>query len=88
MTKSELAKAIIFKHNITSVGEKRLIEATVDDVFDILLRKIVADGEVKLARFGTFSVFSFKGKPRVAFYQSTRLGELLRRAGNDNGSNM
>ena len=86
MTKSELAKAIIFKHNITSVGEKRLIEATVDDVFDILLRKIVADGEVKLARFGTFSVFSFKEKPRVAFYQSTRLGELLRRAGNDNGS--
>lgn len=84
MTKSELTSAIIFKQRVTDIGSKRLIEAVVDDVFAIVMRKIIDDGEVKLAGFGTFSVFSFNGKPRIAFQQSTRLGEILKKVAKNN----
>lgn len=84
MTKSELTSAIIFKQRATKTGSKRLIEAVVDDVFDIVMRKIIEDGEVKLTGFGTFSVFSFNGKPRVAFQQSTRFGEILKKVTKSN----
>lgn len=52
ITKSSLAKNIFYEIGIpTSVALD-----IVDSVFDIMLEKIVADGAVKIPKFGSFNV--------------------------------
>ena len=78
MTKSELIDNIIFNLNLTNLSDKRLVESIVDDIFNILAKKIINDGKVLISSFGSFHIVFFKNLPRVAFLQSSRFTQLLK----------
>lgn len=88
MTKKELVSAIIFKRGLTDAKGKWLVEAAIDDVFDILTQKILDKEKVTLSGFGTFRVGFFNGQLRVSFEQGSCLStRLKRRAKHDNRRN-